>query len=211
MACQRAGIAVPEEVAVVGAENEETLCSFATPPLTSVRFDGQTVGYTAAEMLDQLMQGQTPLPREILIRPRGIVVRASSDELVINDPLVAQAARFIRENALAGLNVDDLCRKLNASRSTLDRRMKAALHRTPKEEITRIHIREVERHFSSPPHQQRDRGADRRVSTQIQSLTPPRPPFGRRSTRRSAWPSVRCLRSGRWSGWQRLWCGDREP
>ena len=145
VACQRAGIAVPEEVAVVGAENEETLCSFATPPLTSVRFDGNTVGYTAAEMLDQLMQGQTPLSREILIPPRGIVVRASSDELVINDPLVAQAARFIRENAFAGLNVDDLCRKLNASRSTLDRRMKAALNRTPKEEITRIRFREIER------------------------------------------------------------------
>jgi len=144
-ACQSAGIAVPEEVAVVGAENEETLCAFATPPLTSVRFDGQAVGYAAAEMLDSLMQSKSPSPREILIPPKGIVVRASSDELVINDPLVAQAARLIRENAMTGLNVDDLCRKLNASRSTLDRRMRAALKRSPKEEITRIRFREVER------------------------------------------------------------------
>jgi LacI family transcriptional regulator len=51
-ACQRAGIAVPEEVAVMGAENDKTLCAFATPPLTGVRFDGQAVGYAAAEMLD---------------------------------------------------------------------------------------------------------------------------------------------------------------
>jgi LacI family transcriptional regulator len=144
-ACQRAGIAVPEEVAVVGAENEETLCTFATPPLTSVRFDGQAVGYTAAELLDRLMLGKSPRRREILIAPKGIVVRASSDELVITDPLVAQAARLIRENAMSGINVDDLCRSLNASRTTLDRRMKAALKRSPKEEITRIRFREVER------------------------------------------------------------------
>jgi len=89
-ACQRAGVAVPEEVAVVGAENEETLCSFATPPLTSVRFDGHAVGYAAAELLDRLMQGKAPRHREILIAPKGIVVRGSSDELVINDPLVAR-------------------------------------------------------------------------------------------------------------------------
>jgi LacI family transcriptional regulator len=144
-ACQRAGVAVPEEVAVVGAENEETLCAFATPALTSVRFDGQRVGYSAAELLDGLMRGRAQGCGEVLIPPRGIVVRKSSDELVINDPLVARAARLIRENAMGGLSVESLCRKLNASRSTLDRRMKAALKRSPKEEINRIRFREVER------------------------------------------------------------------
>jgi LacI family transcriptional regulator len=144
-ACQRAGVAVPEEVAVVGAENEETLCTFATPPLSSVRFDGQAVGYHGAAVLDNLMRGKTTPVREILSPPKGIVVRGSSDDLVINDALVAHAARLIRENAMTGINVDDLCRKLNASRSTLDRRMKAALNRSPKEEITRIRFREVER------------------------------------------------------------------
>lgn len=144
-ACQRAGIAVPEEVAVVGAENEETLCAFASPPLTSVRFDGAAVGYAAAELLARLMQKEFRPPRETLFPPKGIVVRGSSDEYVINDRLVAHAARLIRENAASGLNVDDLCRKLNASRSTLDRRMKAALGRTPKEEILRVRFREVER------------------------------------------------------------------
>ena len=144
-ACQRAGIAVPEEVAVVGAENEETLCSFASPPLTSVRFDGETVGFNAAELLTHLMRGGARLRRETLFPPKGIVVRGSSDEFVIHDRLVSHAARLIRENATAGINVDDLCRKLNASRSTLDRRMKTALGRTPKEEILRVRFREVER------------------------------------------------------------------
>jgi LacI family transcriptional regulator len=144
-ACQRAGIGVPEEVAVVGAENEETLCTFATPPLTSVRYEGQAVGYVAAEMLDRLMGGGRLRRKAVFIPPKGIVVRHSSDSLVINDPFVAHATRLIREEAFNGLNVDQLCRKLNASRSTLDRRMKAALKRTPKEEILRVRFREVER------------------------------------------------------------------
>jgi LacI family transcriptional regulator len=144
-ACQRAGIAVPEEVAVVGAENEETLCAFANPPLTSVRFDGATVGFAAAELLARLMRCGARPKGETLFPPKGIVVRESSDEFVITDRLVAHAARVIRENARTGLNVDDLCRKLNASRSTLDRRMKAAIGRTPKEEILRVRFHEVER------------------------------------------------------------------
>jgi len=144
-ACQRAGIAVPEEVAVVGAENEETLCAFANPPLTSVRFDGSTVGFAAAELLARLMRGGARPKGDTLFPPKGIVVRASSDEFVITDRLVAHAARLIRENATTGLNVDGLCQKLNASRSTLDRRMTAALNRTPKDEILRVRFREVER------------------------------------------------------------------
>ena len=143
-ACQRAGLSVPEEVAVVGTENEETLCEFASPPLTSLRFDGATVGYLAAQMLDLLMSGKEPANREIVVPPKGIVVRASSDDLVINDQLIARASRLIREGATTGITVDEICRKLNASRSTLERRMQAALNRTPKEEIQRIRFRVVE-------------------------------------------------------------------
>lgn len=144
-ACQRAGIAVPEEVAVVGAENEETLCEFTTPPLTSVQFDGRLVGYRAAATLDILMSGGRDVPEEILVEPRGIVVRGSSDDLVINDHLVAHAVRLIRENAGRGVTVGKICRRLNISRSTLERRMSASLDRTPKAEILRVRFQEVER------------------------------------------------------------------
>jgi LacI family transcriptional regulator len=144
-ACQRGGIAVPEEVAVVGAENEETLCTFATPRLSSVQFDGQAVGFVAAQMLDNLMHGRAQAPLQQLVPPKGIVARESSDGCVIHDPLVARAVRIIRENASFGINVNDLCERLNASRSTLDRRMHAALKRTPKQEILRVRFRDVER------------------------------------------------------------------
>ncbi len=144
-ACLRAGLAVPEEIAVVGCENEEMLCALASPPLTSVRLDGQRVGYEAARLLDQMMKGETVSKEGLLVPPRGIVTRGSSDDLVITDPLIAVACRLIRERATQGVTVDELCGVLNASRSTLERRMKAALGRTPKEEILRIRFREVER------------------------------------------------------------------
>ena len=144
-ACQRAGIAVPEEVAVVGAENEELLCQFSTPELSSLRYDGAKVGYLAAELLDRMMAGKKPRQKETLVPPRGIMVRASSDDLVINDPLVARAARLMREGAAEGITVDDVCRRVNASRSTLERRVKATLGRSPKEEIQRLRFRQVER------------------------------------------------------------------
>lgn len=144
-ACQRAGISVPEEVAVVGTENEETLCSLASPPMTSLRLDGHTVGYLAARTLDRMMRGQKPERMETLVPPRGIIVRASSDDLVIHDKLVQKAARLIREQVAAGVNVDQLCAALHTSRSSLERRMKEALGRTPKEEILRQRFRLVER------------------------------------------------------------------
>lgn len=143
-ACLRAGLAVPEEIAVVGCENEETLCTLATPPLTSVRLDGARVGYEAARLLDRLMRGDSPPREPLLLPPRGILTRKSSDDLVITDALVAHCCRLIRERATLGLTVDDLCSAVNTSRSTLERRMKAAIRRTPKEEILRIRFRDVE-------------------------------------------------------------------
>lgn len=144
-ACRRAGIVVPEEVAVVGCENETTLCEFASPALTSVQFDGDTVGYRAADLLDQLMQGEPVAPESILIPPKGMEVRASSDEYVIEDPIVLRAVKLIREHAFEGITVAEIVKALGVSRSTLERRMKGALQRGTKEEILRIQFKEVNR------------------------------------------------------------------
>jgi LacI family transcriptional regulator len=144
-ACQRAGLTVPEDVAVVGTENEETLCEFATPTLTSVAFNGWEVGYRAAEALDkQMSKGILPEP-VMLSEPPGIVVRESSDDLVIEDYLVRDAIKLIRSRAFDGTNINDICGLLNVSRSTLERRMKTSLNRTPKTELMRVRFKEVER------------------------------------------------------------------
>jgi LacI family transcriptional regulator len=145
-ACQRARISVPEDVAVVGCENETTLCTFSSPTLTSVRFDGETVGYRAAETLDRLMNGASEVePEPILVPPRGIEIRGSSDEFVIEDPITLRAVKLIRQRAFSGITVSEICNELRVSRSTLERRMNASLKRGAKAELLRVRFAEVNR------------------------------------------------------------------
>ncbi len=142
-ACARAGVSVPEHVAVVGVENDETLCTMSSPPLSSVRLNAEQIGYQAAELLAEMMDGRKPPQQPILVEPLGIEVRASSDVLAIDDRLVAAAMRFVRENAANGISVNDILKQVPMSRSSLERRMKAAIGRTPNEEITRVRIEQV--------------------------------------------------------------------
>jgi len=144
-ACRRAGVAVPEEAAVVGVENDETLCTLAAPRLSSVAFDGERVGYEAASLLARLMEGGPPPAEPIVVPPRGLVVRQSSDIVALDDPAVAAAVRYIREHACHGATVSDVVRACGLSRSVLERRMRSVLGRPPGEEIVRARFAEVKR------------------------------------------------------------------
>ncbi|WP_397384253.1 substrate-binding domain-containing protein [Prosthecobacter sp.] len=146
-AARRAGIAVPEEVAVVGAENDNMLCDTASPPLSSVRLRGQAVGYEAARLLDEWMAKQrVPKPGEKhLLAPGDIVVRQSSDIVAVEDPRIAEALRFIRQHATEQIDVTRVARETALSRSVLERRMKALIGRSPGEEINRIRFAAVEK------------------------------------------------------------------
>ncbi len=144
-ACARAAVAVPEELAVVGVENEESLCAMANPPLSSVRFNAERIGYEAAALLDRLMAGAAPPDEPTLIEPIGIIERGSSNTVAIEDRDIARALRYIREHACAGISVRDILAEVPVSRSALERRMRAALGRSPNEEITRVRIERAKR------------------------------------------------------------------
>lgn len=139
-ACDRAGISVPDEVAVVGVENDDILCMMARPPLSSVAFNSTRIGYEAAALLSRLMKGE-PAPQEpFLINPLGIVTRQSSDVVAVDNPELALALRFIRENACKGIQVPDILNAVPMSRTALERQMKAAIGRSPKAEIIRTQL-----------------------------------------------------------------------
>ena len=146
-AARRAGIAVPEEVAVVGAENDNMLCETASPPLSSVRLRGQAVGYDAARILDEWMsKKRIPQAGERHLHPPGdIVVRQSSDIVAVEDPRIAAALRFIRQHATEQIDVNRVAREAALSRTVLERRMKALIGRSPGEEINRIRFGAVEK------------------------------------------------------------------
>jgi LacI family transcriptional regulator len=142
-ACVRAGVSVPEQAAVVGVEDDESLCMMSAPPLSSVRFNAVKVGYEAASLLDRMMRGETVASEPKLIEPLGIVTRASSDIVAIEDPVVAQAVRFIRQHACDHITVEDVLDEVPVSRSILERRMRAAIGRAPKAEILRAQLNRV--------------------------------------------------------------------
>lgn len=144
-ACTRAGIAVPEEVAVVGVENDEALCAMARPPLSSVALPTERIGYEAARMLDRLMRGRRVRERTVRIEPVGVVVRQSSDVVAVEDPRLAAALRHIRERACEGIGVEDVLRAAPVSRSTLERGLRSLLGRSPHDEIVRVRLERARR------------------------------------------------------------------
>jgi LacI family transcriptional regulator len=132
---------VPDDVAVIGVDNDVHLCNLCTPPLSSIDVNPSRIGYEAAALLMQLMNG-APRPTEpvMLGPPRGVVPRQSTDVLAVEDEDVAGALRYIRERATEGIQVRDVIANARRSPSTLERRIKATVGRTIKAEITRARM-----------------------------------------------------------------------
>ncbi len=144
-ACHRVEIIVPEEVAVVGVDNDEEICRLSDPPLTSVILNSERVGYDGAALLDQLMRKKIRRDkvRPSFIAPLGLVTRRSTDVTAIADPLIAEAARAIRDKACQGLAVDELLKQFKISRSIFYQRFQNALGRSPHYEILRVQLDRV--------------------------------------------------------------------
>ena len=140
-ACRRAGVDVPDEVAVVGVDNDETLCEVCNPPLSSVKAGHQVVGYKAAELLGQLMRGGAPPGQPLFVQPQGVVTRRSSDVLAIKDRQVAAALRIIRESSGPGLSASKVIAQIPVSRSVLQRRFRKEIGRSIHDEIVNARLK----------------------------------------------------------------------
>ena len=144
-ACRTIGAKVPDDVTVIGVDNDELMCELANPPLSSVEQGARRMGYHAAAALDRLMNGQ-PVPQlTFLVEPEGVVTRRSTDALVIEDAAVAAAVRFIREHACETIDVRHVVKVANVSRSTLQARFRSVLGRTIHTEIQRVRIERAKR------------------------------------------------------------------
>jgi LacI family transcriptional regulator len=134
-ACRRCGARVPDEVAVIGVDNDEHLCDLSIPPLTSVDINTEQIGYEAATLLEKMMSGMKNPPPITQLDPRGVVSRRSTDVIASEDPEVNRAVAYIRENANRALSVNDVLSHLRISRAALADRMKRVLGHTIHEEI----------------------------------------------------------------------------
>lgn len=140
-ACSTIELSVPEEAAVIGVDNDELLCRICAPPLSSVIPNAEGVGYRAAELLAELMDGGKATLDDQLLEPLGVATRQSTDVVAIDAPEIAAAVRYIRENACRGISVDEVTANVEVSRSTLERQLRKYLGRSPQEEIRFVQVK----------------------------------------------------------------------
>lgn len=137
--CRLLHISVPEMLSVCGVDNDEPICTMTTPSLSSVPLNTFQIGYAAAHMLERMIQGEKV--HDIMnIEPLPVTVRQSTDLIAIEDPIVANAVKLIRELAHEGLTVKTLLHKISCSRRTLEMRFQKEIGRSPHEEIRRVQI-----------------------------------------------------------------------
>ena len=142
-ACKRLGKRIPDDLGVIGVDDDDTICPLCDPPLSSVEPDAEKVGYVAASLLDSMMQGQVVVDSICFIPPKGVTQRLSTQVEAVEDRDVAEVCHFIREHACNGIDVSDLIALTSLSRRQLERRFRAALGRTPHEELTAARIARI--------------------------------------------------------------------
>ncbi|TWU63278.1 xylose operon transcription regulator XylR [Crateriforma conspicua] len=139
-ACQSAGIRVPEELAVVGVDNDELICELADPPLSSVALNAEGVGYRAAQLLDRMMRRRWRKPRRLVAEPLHVVTRRSSDIISLDDAEVAMALRYIHDHAIDPIQVENVVRHVDLSRRNLEIRFQDSVGRTMHQELQRVRL-----------------------------------------------------------------------
>jgi LacI family transcriptional regulator len=139
-ACKVAGLRVPDELAVIGADNDELVCELSDPRLSSVAINFERAGYESAAWLDDLMHGKRRRGGVITVQATHVVTRQSTDILAIEDAAVVKALRFIREHAKDNVLVHQVAEAAGVSRRVLEKRFKSLLHRSVMGEIRRVRV-----------------------------------------------------------------------
>lgn len=150
--CDAAGIAVPEQVAIVGAENYLLAADSMLTPISSVDTNLEQLGYSGAGLLERLMNGGTAPDHPIRVAAAGLITRKSSDLLAVNHKGVANSLRFIWEHCHEHISVKDLVGVAAMSRRGLHKAFLENLGRTPGQELQRVRIERAKRLLAESDH-----------------------------------------------------------
>jgi LacI family transcriptional regulator len=146
--CHDRGLRVPEDVAIIAGYNEDAICEYPRPSLTSVDLGYERIGYEAARQLHRLMDGKTPPSEHVLLPPTGLVVRDSTDFFAVNDKVVAAALEFIAKNSHRPIRADDVAKAVATGTRTLQLRFRQYLDRPIATEIRRVRFERAKRELS---------------------------------------------------------------
>lgn len=142
-ACKIAGLQVPDEVAIIGADNDELVCDLSDPPMSSIAINFERAGFESAQVLDRLMHHRAVRDKKILVPATHVVPRRSTDIVAVNDRQVANALRFIRDRAREVIAVPDVARAAGLSRRVLEKRFQQLLRRSVLSEIRRVRVSQI--------------------------------------------------------------------
>ena len=136
----RAGLRVPEDVAIIGVNDDTLHCELATPALSSIKVPLSGIGHEAGVLLDKLMSGADVDDGRMTLPPLGIAARQSTSVLAVDDPDLAAAVRFVESASHRPISVDDILDIVPVSRRQLERKFREHLGRSPLQEIRRAHL-----------------------------------------------------------------------
>ncbi len=144
-ACHDAGLRIPDEIALLGIDNDEIIDNSLFPPLSSIACPYRQMGYEAARILDTLMRQPSSEPVHRLFPPAQIIARASTDTVQIENPAVAQAIAYIRKNFSTLKGVDEVARASGVSRRQLERLFSTLRGQSIRAEITHQRLEQAKR------------------------------------------------------------------
>jgi LacI family transcriptional regulator len=133
--CNLAGIRVPDEIAILGVDNDEVVCNMANPPLSSIYLDVENAGYKVAELLEKMILSKSNDFPDIIVESPSIISRQSTDIFAVSDPEVLKALRFIRENIFRKIQVSDVVKNSHLSRRAIEKRFISVIGRSIYQEI----------------------------------------------------------------------------
>jgi len=142
-ACHDLGINVPDEIAIIGCGNDQTLCELCIPSLSSVDQNGYEIGRQAASALNRMMSGQHVDVTKKVVPHAGVITRKSDDTWQINDEDVLAALRYIRDRACQGIHVHDVVNEVNLSRSSIENKFRNSIGHSLHAEIKKKQIATV--------------------------------------------------------------------
>ncbi len=138
------GYKIPEQISVLGMDNEELICDSTAVRLSSVKTDLKMVGYLGAQALDEIMDGKV-VTGDHFIPPREVIERESTDTLAIKDPHVKQAVEYMKKNYSKFINISDVVHNLHISRRSLEKSFTRILNQSPHETLLKIRLDHAKR------------------------------------------------------------------
>ena len=115
-------IKIPEQIAVLGVDNDEMLCDLSDPPLSSISLDTEKSGYEAARLMQQMIEKKVDKYNDIVVQPTQIVTRVSTDIFASADKYIVDALKYIHDNLDKNLKVNQVLKEVPLSRRSLEKR-----------------------------------------------------------------------------------------